>query len=103
MMLACLRLKSGLRGLIRWPRRQTPVFLTSPKRTSKADPVANLAAWYEPASVAGDFEQGDIFTNATIPNISAVDLSRIQEIPTRRGSFIVLTQSCDVPKAATIL
>jgi hypothetical protein len=67
--------------------------------------VANLAAWYQipAASSADDFEQGDIFTNATIPNISAVDLSKTQEIPTRRGSFIVLTQSCDVPKAETIL
>lgn len=66
--------------------------------------MANLAAWYQPAGVADDdFEQGDIFTNATIPNISAVNLSEAQVIPTRQGSFIVLTQSCDVPKADTIL
>lgn len=65
--------------------------------------MANLAAWYTAAYVSDDFEQGDIFTNATIPNISAVDLSRTQEIPTRRGSFIVLTQSCDLPKAETVL
>jgi hypothetical protein len=64
--------------------------------------VANLAAWYR-AFDSTDYEQGDIFTNATIPNISAVDLSKTQEIPTRRGSFVVLTQSCDVPKAETIL
>jgi len=65
--------------------------------------VANLAAWYEDTRVLDDFEQGDIFTNATIPNIAAVDLSRTQEIPTRQGSFVVLTQSCDVPKAESIL
>lgn len=65
--------------------------------------MANLAAWYESTRVGDDFEQGDIFTNATIPNISAVDLSQTQEIPTRQGSFIMLTQSCDVPKAETIL
>jgi hypothetical protein len=65
--------------------------------------VANLASWYETPRAGDDFEQGDIFTNATIPNISAVDLSRTQEIPTRQGSFIILTQSCDVPKAETIL
>jgi hypothetical protein len=65
--------------------------------------VANLAAWYKAGDSTDDFEQGDIFTNATIPNISAIDLSRTQEIPTRRGSFIILTQSCDVPKAETIL
>lgn len=65
--------------------------------------MANLAAWYETVRAGDDFEQGDIFTNATIPNISAVDLSLAQEIPIRQGSFIVLTQSCDVPKAETIL
>lgn len=65
--------------------------------------MANLAAWYQSARVDDDFEQGDIFTNATIPNISAVDLSETQVIPTRQGSFIILTQSCDVPKAETIL
>lgn len=65
--------------------------------------MANLAGWYGTVRVGDDFEQGDIFTNATIPNISAVDLSRTQEIPIRQGSFIILTQSCDVPKAETIL
>ena len=64
--------------------------------------MADLASWYTSSSTP-DREQGDIFTNATIPNISAVDLSNTQEIPTRQGSFVILTQSCDVPKAESLL
>ena len=64
--------------------------------------MADLAAWYAPGSL-DDFEQGDIFPNATIPYTAAVNLAKVQPIPTRLGAFVVLTQSCDIPKAETIL
>ena len=66
--------------------------------------MADPSKWYvtldePPAS----FEQGDIFRNATIPMISAVDLWATSEIPIRRGSLIILTQTCDIPKVPALL
>ena len=63
--------------------------------------MADLTAWYTTCDAA-EFEQGDIFFDATIPNIAAYDPAA-EEIQTREGSFVVLTQSCDLPKVPAIL
>ncbi len=69
--------------------------------------MADLSKWYIPltprAPTPTEFEQGDIFRNATIPTVADIDLSQTQEIPTRKGSLVVLTQSCDVPKSPALL
>lgn len=67
---------------------------------------SDLESWFEPSFSwlpGSDFEQGDIFVDVVIPNIAEVDLDSEVEIPTRQGAFIVLTQSCDIPKNTSLL